>query len=301
MKNTFYILLFILLYSATSSVFAQTTAINKLEVLYAQGFYKKVYKQAGKLMDNPENDHTMLPSYYRAISVLQLSGDAKWARKNQSEIEQSLAALEKLQSLQEGRDILENHQDEMIALKQDLTNRLESLKRDNKTNEADKIAGIIQHYFGSIKEITDTKINIDKPVVKEENFTFNSKNREEIVAYAQKFIGVKYSSSGESPATGFDCSGFTSYVMDAYKIELPRRSADQYTNAKKLKENQVKKGDLVFFDSGNGVNHVGIIISDEGQSPVMIHSSTSKGIIITDINSSEYWKKRVKGYGTYLN
>jgi cell wall-associated NlpC family hydrolase len=301
MKNSFYILLFILLCSTTSTVFSQTTAINKLEVLYAQGFYKKVYKQAGKLMDNPENDNSLLPTYYQTISALKLSGDAKWAKKKQPIIDDALTALIKLQSLQDGRAILESHQEELLTLKQELTNQLETLKRNKKDNKADAIAQILHQYFEVDNTPTDTKNNSKIPTEKEENFTFNAKNREEIVTYAQQFIGIKYCSSGETPATGFDCSGFTTYVMDAYKIELPRRSADQFTNAKKLKENQVKKGDLVFFDSGNGVNHVGIIISDEGQSPVMIHSSTSKGIIITDINSSEYWKKRVKGYGTYLH
>ncbi|TXH60371.1 MAG: NlpC/P60 family protein [Bacteroidia bacterium] len=301
MKNSFYILLLILLCSSTSNVFSQVSAINKLEVLYAQGFYKKVYKQANKLMDNPENDNTLLPTYYQAISVIKLSGDAKWAKKKQPLIDDALTALIKLQSLQDGRAILESRPEELLTLKQELTNQLEALKRNKKEKEADNIVAILHQYFEADTTPTDTKNNSKKPSEKEESFTFNAKNRAEIIAYAQQFIGIKYCSNGETPATGFDCSGFTSYVMEAYKIELPRRSADQYSNAKKLKENQVKKGDLVFFDSGNGVNHVGIIISDEGQSPVMIHSSTSKGIIITDINSSEYWKKRVKGYGTYLN
>jgi cell wall-associated NlpC family hydrolase len=57
---------------------------------------------------------------------------------------------------------------------------------------------------------------------------------------------------------------------------------------------------LVFFNNGSGVSHVGMIISEKGQPLVMIHASSSKGIMITDIESSEYWLKRLYGFGTYV-
>jgi hypothetical protein len=47
-------------------------------------------------------------------------------------------------------------------------------------------------------------------------------------------------------------------------------------------------GDLVFFDNGSGISHVGIIVSDKGKPLVMIHASSSKGIIITDIEKSDF-------------
>ena len=69
----------------------------------------------------------------------------------------------------------------------------------------------------------------------------------------------------------------------------------------KVKKKNVEKGDLVFFDNGSGVSHVGIVISEKGEPLKMIHSSSSKGIIITDVSKSEYWSKRLHGFGTYLN
>jgi cell wall-associated NlpC family hydrolase len=59
---------------------------------------------------------------------------------------------------------------------------------------------------------------------------------------------------------------------------------------------------LVFFNSGSDeVSHVGIIISEKGEPLKMIHASTSKGVIIADIESSDYWMKKLHGFGTFLN
>ena len=106
--------------------------------------------------------------------------------------------------------------------------------------------------------------------------------------------------AGNSP-DGFDCSGFTSFILEKSGHHLPRRSVDQYNESVKLEKNEVGKGDLVFFNNGSGISHVGIVISDKGAPIVMIHSSSSKGIIITEVEKSEYWLNRLHGYGTYLN
>ena len=63
----------------------------------------------------------------------------------------------------------------------------------------------------------------------------------------------------------------------------------------------VQKGDLVFFDNGSGVSHVGIVVSENGQPIVMIHSSSSKGIILTNVDESDYWSQRLHGFGTFID
>jgi cell wall-associated NlpC family hydrolase len=56
----------------------------------------------------------------------------------------------------------------------------------------------------------------------------------------------------------------------------------------------------VFFDSGSGISHVGLIISEKGKPLVMIHASSSKGVIITEIEQSDYWLTRLCGFGTFM-
>lgn len=113
---------------------------------------------------------------------------------------------------------------------------------------------------------------------------------------AQKHIGVPYKEAGVDPS-GFDCSGFTCYVFEANGVSLPRRAADQYAYCQKIAPEEAHAGDLVFFSNGAQVNHVGILISEKGALKQMIHSSSSIGISIVDLETSAYWKPKVVGYG----
>lgn len=288
-----------LLLSITAN--AQSLEISRLEMYYAQGHYTKVYKQSGKILDKPEYDDSSLPAFYRALSTFQLSGNKKWSKSRPHALNDAKEMYAKLLKTSDGQEVIDNHMEEVMALKQDLIMRAEDLKTEGRSADAEKIAVILSELFDYIPAVEEVKPAVPvKPVEPSKEFTFNATNRQEIVEYAKTQLGKPYVSAGTTPA-GFDCSGFTSYIFKAYKIDLPRRSEDQFNSAVKVKENKVQKGDLVFFDNGNGVNHVGVIISEQGQSPVMIHASTSKGIIVTDIKSSEYWNKRVKGYGTFLN
>ncbi len=70
--------------------------------------------------------------------------------------------------------------------------------------------------------------------------------------------GVPYRYGGSTPR-GFDCSGYTSYVMRrAAKVSLPHSATAQMRKAKRISRSKAKKGDLVFFRSGSRAYHVGI-------------------------------------------
>ncbi|MEH7096131.1 C40 family peptidase [Neobacillus vireti] len=79
-----------------------------------------------------------------------------------------------------------------------------------------------------------------------------------IIAYAKQFLGTPYVWGGTTPS-GFDCSGFTSYVFrNAAGINLPRVARDQQDVGIRISPSQVQPGDLVF--RGNPAYHVGIYI-----------------------------------------
>ncbi|WP_462412947.1 C40 family peptidase [Neobacillus sp. Marseille-QA0830] len=79
-----------------------------------------------------------------------------------------------------------------------------------------------------------------------------------LIAYAKQFLGVPYVWGGSTPS-GFDCSGFTSYVFrNAVGISLPRVSSSQQNFGTKIPLSQVQPGDLVF--RGSPAYHVGIYI-----------------------------------------
>lgn len=118
------------------------------------------------------------------------------------------------------------------------------------------------------------------------------KKIDDLLDFAQKHVGVKYRYGGNSPREGFDCSGFTCYVFNEFGMQLPRISADMSREGRYVGKNELQKGDLVFFATGRGrrINHVGII-TDIHPRVLMIHSSTSKGVRIDDVNS-DYYRRR---------
>jgi peptidoglycan DL-endopeptidase CwlO len=78
-----------------------------------------------------------------------------------------------------------------------------------------------------------------------------------VVGIALQYLGVPYVWGGSSPATGFDCSGFTSYVYAQIGVYLPHHAASQYGMGTPVSYDQLEPGDLVFF---SGLGHVGIYI-----------------------------------------
>ncbi len=126
--------------------------------------------------------------------------------------------------------------------------------------------------------------------------TQSSAKTQKLLNEAQKHLGVPYKEAGLDP-TGFDCSGFTCYVFEQNGVSLPRRAAEQYTYCQKIDPEEAHAGDLVFFSNGTQINHVGILISEKGALKQMIHSSSSLGISIVELETSAYWKPKVVGYG----
>lgn len=283
---------------------AQVPAFDKMEMLYAQKHYKMVFRRANRLLDNPEYDYSWMPTYYKSLAMFQLSDDRFWSIRREDALEEAKNLFLEVKSASDGLKILNAHVYEISSLKSDLVARLEDYQRRGMIAEFENLQQTIEVVFHDVPLIDDEV----KPKVEEElivkndetlEFTFDASNRDEVLAFAQGQLGTPYVWAGSTPQ-GFDCSGFTTYVYGAYNVSLPRRAVDQYDGAKRVKKKAVKKGDLVFFDNGSGVSHVGIIASDPGEELVMIHASTSKGIILTNIETSEYWSKRLVGFGSYF-
>lgn len=114
-----------------------------------------------------------------------------------------------------------------------------------------------------------------------------------LTSLADTLRNIRYRRGGNSPDTGFDCSGFVRYVFrHAIGAELPTTSAAQFATGDSVKRDQLQRGDLVFFrTAGKRISHVGIYLED-GQ---FIHAPSSGKTVRVDRLDQSYWKQRFAG------
>jgi cell wall-associated NlpC family hydrolase len=113
-----------------------------------------------------------------------------------------------------------------------------------------------------------------------------------LVQRAKSLLGTPYKWGGTT-TKGFDCSGFLNYVYRTKNVSLPRTANAMYRKGTPVSRSQLRSGDLVFFKTSSraAVTHAGMYIGN-GK---FIHSSSSRGVSISDINSDSYWKQRFVG------
>ncbi|MFD0700620.1 C40 family peptidase [Myroides pelagicus] len=114
---------------------------------------------------------------------------------------------------------------------------------------------------------------------------------DDILSTAFDYEGVRYRYGGTS-YSGIDCSGLIVNAFASTDLNLPRTSRDLARVGEKVKKSKAKKGDLIFFNTrGNRISHVGIITEVTPDDIKFIHSSTSRGVIVSSINEN-YYKRR---------
>lgn len=115
----------------------------------------------------------------------------------------------------------------------------------------------------------------------------------DLVLTAMNYLGIPYRWGGATPDTGFDCSGFVQYVFrQTVGLVLPRSSFDQINLGVSVARDQLRPGDLVFFNTMRATaSHVGIYIGENR----FIHAPRrGKTVEIVDFNNS-YWQARFDG------
>lgn len=114
----------------------------------------------------------------------------------------------------------------------------------------------------------------------------------QVVATAQKYLGCPYVYGGATPS-GFDCSGFTYYVLKTLGFSPDRTPAGQYSMGSPVSKDQMQPGDIVFFagTGASGISHVGIYVGN-GQ---FIHAPNSSRTVSYDTLTTGYWSEHFYG------
>lgn len=120
-----------------------------------------------------------------------------------------------------------------------------------------------------------------------------SEQRAEALLQTLLMLGVDYRYGGNSPETGFDCSGLVAHVFrEAYGIELPHNARAQSEMGKRVSLSELRAGDLVFYNTLNRpFSHVGIYLGD-GR---FVHAPKTGAQVRVEPIRGKYWMRRFDG------
>lgn len=134
----------------------------------------------------------------------------------------------------------------------------------------------------------------------EDNATDTPRDRAELttllsslISKGEQLLGKPYRATGIAP-WALDCSGYVCYLYKQLGISIPRSSAALSTYTERVDE--PKAGDLIFFKGRNAaaqrVGHVALVVSNTDGDPVIMHSTTSRGIVKHRLSKVAYFSKR---------
>lgn len=116
---------------------------------------------------------------------------------------------------------------------------------------------------------------------------------QDAIDQAMDLLGIRYRRGGSSPEAGFDCSGFVSHVFrEGIGLVLPRSSREMSKSGEAISRDELRPGDLVFFNTmRNAFSHVGIYLGDNQ----FVHAPRSGGRVRIEDLRAAYWVKRFNG------
>lgn len=118
-------------------------------------------------------------------------------------------------------------------------------------------------------------------------------NAQDLILKGLELVGINYRFGGTNPDSGLDCSGFVQIVFkDALGKLLPRTAKEQSQVGDEVSRNELKPGDLVFFNTmRHAFSHVGIYLGDNH----FVHAPRTGSEIRVEDMSQSYWAKRYNG------
>ena len=148
---------------------------------------------------------------------------------------------------------------------------------DSTTLRAANTAEIINYSFGETIETRNT-------------------SPKALVNFAQTLIGISYKFASSNPQSGFDCSGFITYVFNHFDIAVPRSSRDFTNIGENIPRTEARPGDLILFTGTNihdrTVGHMGIVTFNSPDTLLFIHSTSGKLNSVTVTPLNDYYQSR---------
>lgn len=116
---------------------------------------------------------------------------------------------------------------------------------------------------------------------------------QDVIDQAMDLLGIRYRRGGSSPEAGFDCSGFVGHVFrEGLGMILPRSSREMSKSGEVISRDELRPGDLVFFNTmRKAFSHVGIYLGDNQ----FVHAPRAGARVRIEDLRDMYWVKRFNG------
>lgn len=155
--------------------------------------------------------------------------------------------------------------------------------------------GLFSSWFATKVAKTDTAVveHDGEPDAPAPSTTPGKPRASDLVVGALGLMGIGYRLGGNTPASGFDCSGLVRYVFQtAVGLDLPRRAEEISRVGMRIDRDELKPGDLVFYKTlRKTFSHVGIYLGNNR----FIHAPSSGGAVRVDDMNQSYWTARFNG------
>lgn len=176
-------------------------------------------------------------------------------------------------------------------------NSRKDLSQDYTKNRSHKLASRSHSSVAKVHREQNKRISGDVSARKIEHSYASMSNseitaRKSLVTYAKSLQGTPYVYGGKK-RSGFDCSGFVSHVYSNQGLVVEGNSNYQATLGKKIPVRNAKVGDLIFFGKGKRISHVALVAKKTRNQLVVIHCTSSRGVVQQDIQNSEYWQPKI--------
>ena len=185
----------------------------------------------------------------------------------------------------EGLEII----DDSWIPKETVADKIEAIAEKKRQEEQERVREAVQR--AEFAAASSSAKTANKKTEQSAVSTPASSNKgQALVNEAKKYLGVKYVWGGTSPS-GFDCSGLVQYCARKLGISVSRTSSAQAGNGKAVSRSNLQPGDLVFFQRGGRVHHVGIYVGNGN----MIHAPQTGDVVKISSIDTPYRQRSYAG------
>ena len=284
---------------------AQEKAFKRIERSYQKAKYERCIALSQKKVKKHRSEP--IPHLYIGLSYYQLYIEADRERTRARYLKKALSSIAKAKQKDRNQK-LRPFDDDLSKLHDNAIEEANRLYENKKVRDSKGIyvllAKVYKDTLPNYRKILDesfvkrpSEIQESPVATSNESRTRSLLSRSQLVERARSFIGVNYRWGGESPS-GFDCSGFNTYLYRQAGIEIPHNAQRQSQLGDAVALEDTRPGDLVFFGKRYGtsfnVSHTGMVYSNQDGKLMIIHCP-NRGVTIEgdgDVSWDKYWKKR---------